>query len=122
VNWENIQYFSPEEFQCACCGKELMDQHFVEKLDAARDYLQIPFKINSGYRCPEHNKAVSPSTGTTGPHTTGRAADIALSYGDARKALTTLSMRFGGIGIKQHGPRESRFLHVDDLAQRIWTY
>ena len=122
MNWSNIQHFSREEFVCKCgCDTELMDQHFVEKLDGARDYLQIPFKINSGYRCPEHNDAVSGS-GRTGPHTTGKAADIALSYQDARKALTTLSIRFGGIGLQQKGPRESRYIHVDDLAPRLWTY
>ena len=121
MNWDNIQHFTADEFKCKCCGKELMDQHFVEKLDAARDYLEVPFVITSGYRCPEYNDKIS-SSGTSGPHTTGKAADIALAYGDARKALTTLSMRFGGIGIKQHGPREGRFIHVDDLAQRIWTY
>jgi uncharacterized protein YcbK (DUF882 family) len=98
-----------------------MDQHFVEKLDAAREYLSLPFVITSGYRCAAHNDAVSDS-GTTGPHTTGKAADIALSYQDARKALPTLSLRFGGIGLQQKGPRDSRFIHVDDLAPRIWTY
>ena len=96
-----------------------MDQAFIEKLDETRESLGIPFPITSGYRCPEYNNEVS-STGFAGPHTTGQAADIALSRLNARKALTALSMRFGGIGINQRG--DGRFIHVDDLSPRIWTY
>jgi len=96
-----------------------MDFEFMQRLDEARHQLGFPFPITSGYRCPKHNAAVS-STGLKGPHTTGRAADIALSYTGARKALTLLSQNFTGIGIQQRG--EGRFIHVDLLQPRLWSY
>ena len=117
--WNKIKHFSRDEFVCACCGEEKMDQEFLHKLDGARDLLDIPFVITSGYRCPAHNSAVS-STGETGPHTTGKAADIALSGKNARDALVMLAHVFNGIGLNQKGA--GRFIHVDLLNRRIWTY
>lgn len=120
MNWSNIQHFKESEFKCHCgCGRADMDQQFIERLDMVRGKLGFPISINSGYRCPAHNDKVS-STGRTGPHTTGKAADLGLSYTGARKALTTLSEVFNGIGLQQKG--ESRFVHVDALEPRIWTY
>ena len=119
MNWADIVHFNPSEFTCSCCGVEQMDADFMRKLDAVRATFDFPFIISSGYRCPEHNQAVS-STGPSGPHTTGKACDIALSYESARAALVPLATAFSGIGINQKGP--SRFIHVDDLDPRIWTY
>ncbi len=119
MDWADIVHFNPSEFTCSCCGVEQMDADFMRKLDAVRATFDFPFIISSGYRCPEHNQAVS-STGPSGPHTTGKACDIALSYESARAALAPLATAFSGIGINQKGP--SRFIHVDDLDPRIWTY
>jgi uncharacterized protein YcbK (DUF882 family) len=90
---------------------------------AGRD---IPVTITSGYRCPEHNMAVGDS-GASGPHTTGRAVDIAVSRDRASRLVkAALGMGFMGIGLKQHGPESGRFVHLDTLASRagqiIWTY
>lgn len=85
--------------------------------------------INSGYRCPAHNAKVS-KTGESGPHTTGLAADIRIS-GKPAYELVAKAIELGatGIGLHQHGPRESRFVHLDTLANSadyprpvIWTY
>lgn len=122
MNWDKIAHFTADEFRCRCgCGLADMDEAFMVKLDQVRDYLCFPITISSGYRCPEHNNVVS-GTGFTGPHTTGKAADLLLSYGQARTALTTLCLRFSGIGIQQKGPAKGRFIHVDTLADRVWTY
>lgn len=117
--WDQLKYFKEEEFQCACCGRADMDFDFLKKLDKAREIIGHPITINSGFRCPAHNNAVS-STGTTGPHVTGKAADLGLAYIEARNALPTLMLMFSGIGINQKG--SGRFIHVDELARRIWTY
>lgn len=122
TDWGTIEHFTRAEFICKCgCGREAMDPDFMRKLDAARESVGVVFSITSGYRCPEYNDKVSGS-GLDGPHTTGKAADISLSYTDARKALTTFCLRFGGVGIKQHGAPSGRFIHVDDLTSRVWTY
>jgi uncharacterized protein YcbK (DUF882 family) len=122
------RYFQPFEFNCKCCGHNYMEQEFIERLDTLREACDFPFEIVSGYRCKLHNSRVS-STGDNGPHTTGRAADIACG---GERAITLLSHAcklglFTGIGVKQHGA--SRFIHLDDLPPHIkrprpwiWTY
>jgi uncharacterized protein YcbK (DUF882 family) len=104
-----------------------MQTHFLELLDSLRDECGFPLIVTSGYRCPEHNAAVS-STGRTGPHTTGRAADLAVDGARAHALMTiALAMGFSGLGVNQKGP--GRFLHVDDLPNAsgqprptIWSY
>jgi uncharacterized protein YcbK (DUF882 family) len=133
VNWSQIAHFAPHEFICqglTCCGgAERMDGDFVLRLDALRKALGKPLLVTSGYRCPEHNDRVS-STGRTGPHTTGRAADLALVGRDAFVVLRmAFDFGFTGIGLKQHGPHGRRFVHLDTLPDApgqprpwVWTY
>ena len=99
-----------------------MDNDFMRKIVILRRELGFPFPITSGYRCPEHNNNVS-STGLNGPHTTGKAIDIGVSYGHAVKLLKSaiMSDMFTGIGINQKD--SGRFIHLDDLdREAIWTY
>ena len=122
--WE---YFTVEELACRCgCGQAAMNHEFMQRLIDLREYLAFPLPITSGYRCPEHNMAVGDS-GASGPHTTGRAVDIAVSRERASRLVkAALGMGFMGIGLKQHGPESGRFVHLDTLASRagqiIWTY
>lgn len=124
MNWSSIKYFSAREFECKCCGVEAMNEAFVKKLDLARHEANTSFVISSGYRCPAYNEKIS-SSGATGPHTTGMAADILLSGDAMRDTLSLLSDMFERIGLNQKGDWETRFVHVDDLTDRpgkIWTY
>ena len=127
IDWGRYENFSEAEFRCSCCGKADMDAGFLDKLQAIRTAYGKPMRINSGYRCPDYNDAVSGS-GRDGPHTTGRAADIGLSGADARE-IVGMAYRQGmtGIGVKQKGPHNSRFIHLDDLdpphpRPTIWSY
>lgn len=123
--WE---FFSLEELTCHCgCGRMEMKDEFMRKLVALRDDLGVPLRVTSGFRCSAWNRNVS-TTGESGPHTTGRAVDIAIAgvevYDLVRHALAREMM---GIGLRQHGPWASRFIHLDDLhipggRPRIWTY
>jgi zinc D-Ala-D-Ala carboxypeptidase len=118
-------YFTVEELTCRCgCGQMLMDHEFMLKLVALRDLIGFPMPITSAYRCPAHNARVS-STGDDGPHTTGKAVDIAASYQNAQQIVTqALWMGFLGVGIKQHGPVSGRMVHLDMVPgpKRLWTY
>lgn len=123
------RYFKREEFDCKCgCAKGGMADDFIDKLDNIRHQLGVAMHITSGYRCPRHNNAVS-TTGSDGPHTTGRAADVGVS-GPAALALVRRATQNGmtGIGINQRGAHAKRFIHMDDLASpdhprpNIWTY
>lgn len=122
------RHFNIGEFACQCgCGQNLIDHQFVTELDELRHRLGYPLSITSGYRCPDHNAKVS-STGRTGPHTTGRAADIGVDRIRAYEVLqTALLMKFTGIGVQQKGG--SRFIHLDNLPNApgqprptCWSY
>ena len=105
-----------------------MADDFITRLDQVRELLGFPLHITSGYRCPDHNDAVS-TTGRDGPHTTGRAADVGISGAQAvaliRRATATA---IAGIGVNQRGDHAKRFIHLDDLQSpdhprpNIWTY
>lgn len=122
------KYFSLEELTCHCgCGSMEMKDDFMRKLVALRDDLQVPLRVTSGFRCRRWNNHVS-TTGEYGPHTTGRAVDIAIAGPDAFDLVRhALAREFTGIGIRQHGPWSGRFIHLDDLVilngrPRVWTY
>lgn len=122
-----MRYFRPDEFDCKHCGQNRMDDQFLIEIDELRHRYGKPLVITSGYRCPDHNAAVS-STGRTGPHTTGRAADIGVDRKNALAVLRiAMEMGFTGIGVQQKGG--ARFIHLDNLPDAagqprptIWSY
>ena len=75
-----MRYFEMKEFACKCCGQlppsaEQNLQALVEHvLDPARERLGMPITVNSGYRCPAHNKDVGGVKNSQ--HLKGEAADI----------------------------------------------
>jgi hypothetical protein len=100
------------------------DDDFIRMLDALREAVGHPLIITSGYRSPQYNASVS-STGETGPHTEGRAADIAASGPLAHKLLLwALRLGFTGIGVSQKGT--NRFIHLDHAKgvprPAVWSY
>lgn len=121
------RYFDLSEFDCSHCGENKMEPRFIDRLDDLRHRCGFPLRVTSGYRCPEHNQAVS-TTGPSGPHTTGWAVDFGISHQDAHTLLTyATDMGFAGIGINQKGG--GRFIHLDDLLPpnhsprpHIWSY
>jgi zinc D-Ala-D-Ala carboxypeptidase len=124
----NLRYFSISEFACRCgkCENHI-DLGFVRELDELRHRYGRPLIVSSGYRCPAHNSKVS-NTGRTGPHTTGKAADLLVDRGDAFQLLRlAMGMSFTGIGLQQKG--SGRFLHLDTLPNApgqprptVWSY
>lgn len=109
--------FSLSEFQCksgAAVPDDLLPKikKLAESLQALRDDIGLPIKINSGYRSPEHNAKIGGVKNSQ--HTKGTAADIAvvgLSPRETRKKLEILiksgKMLQGGIGAY------STFTHYD---------
>lgn len=112
-----LKHFHISEFACPCCGECQMNIDFLLRLDKARMIADTPFKINSGYRCPKHNKEVG---STSENHTSGHAVDIKCTYGIKRgKMLRGLYLA----GFKRVGIRKD-FLHTDDMdkAESCWLY
>lgn len=66
--------FSSSEFECPHCHQSPMDPLLISILQIIRDHVKLPIVVNSGYRCPEHNKRVGGVANSQ--HIFGKAADI----------------------------------------------
>jgi len=103
-------HFDREEFTCKCseCNFDTVDVVLLQVLEHIRLKYNSPVRINSGCRCPVHNKAVGGSKNSQ--HLYGRAADIVV---DGVKAVDvyawldeTYSRRYG-MG------KYNTFTHID---------
>lgn len=122
-------HFTDRELACRCgCGM-LPRQSSQDRLERLRVLCAFPFIVTSAARCSKHNAAVS-TTGDDGPHTKGGAFDIGVAGGSALILVDKArEVGFTGIGIKQKGPYQERYVHVDDLEDApgqprpwIWSY
>ena len=125
MNWI---YFTEEEL--ACKGTDECDMHpeFMDKLIAVREDYNEPMIITSGYRHLAYNDTIGGAKNS--PHLYGRAVDIKVAGGDALR-LIGVALRHGmtGVGVKQRGDHDRRFIHLDDMPQSdthprpwIWSY
>ena len=118
-------HFTHAELECPCCDRNRVTEAFLERLEALRDKMQCPLYLTSAYRCPIHNDSVS-QTGLNGPHTTGQAVDVLISYKKAfLLAKYAFALGFTGVGVNQRGLLDKRFIHLDTLTvnrPRIWSY
>jgi uncharacterized protein YcbK (DUF882 family) len=125
IDWRQFANFSRPEFICKCgCGRVDMDAKFLHALQSLRTQLGFRFKISSGWRCPDYNATVS-TTGWTGPHTTGAAADILVYHDRAERIMSNAAVYgFKGFGANQKGHHAKRFIHLDTAREaiRFWTY
>ena len=109
--WE---FFSYSEMACRHCGRALMQAAFMDRLDFARRALGGPIVVVSGWRCPDHNKAVGGAEASL--HMQGRAAD--LFYGETVR-LGDLFEACRSAGLTGFGIYRS-WLHVDNGPRRMW--
>lgn len=109
--------FVSNEFKCKCnrstCNASFISERLIEELEYIRAYFNAPVKINSGFRCNEHNQAVG---GTIySQHTFGRAADIDVVGVSPKKVQEYLKNRHNdqyGIGSYK------TFTHIDVRDQK----
>jgi zinc D-Ala-D-Ala carboxypeptidase len=123
MNWQDYPNFSEAEFKCSHCGKVNMNPEFLQKLQMLRTAFAKPMRITSGYRCPDH--PIEAKKASSGAHTTGCAADVAVQGRDAHDLLRlAFHFRFTGIGVQQKG--SGRFIHLDTLTEsprpNVWSY
>ena len=121
-NWKAIKYFTENEFRCPCGGKCNIDMEFVSMLDEAREIAGIPFHINSGCRCKEHNTEVGGRENSAHIFTKylkTTAADIKCkTY--RRRFIIVRALQEAGF---THIGIASDFIHVDsDQRKAIWLY
>ena len=119
--WE---FFSEDELRCKGTDEINMDEEFMKKLIALRRELNQYMKIISGYMHIAYGDVI----GTTrdSPHLLGKAVDIAC-HGKKAYNIIRLGMVHGftGIGVKQHGEKMERFVHLDTdnhSYPTIWSY
>lgn len=114
MNWELVKkYFKQEEFSCPCCGKNNMLEEFILKLYNAREISGVPFIINSGYRCYNHNKKISGMPNSY--HLLGEACDIKCYDGWQRYQIISGAIKAGIYGIIIY----ENFIHIDNRRSQI---
>jgi len=115
-------YFTREELACSHCGELHMDNLFMDALVRIRKRCDFPLPITSGYRCPDHPIELKKGH-THGPHTTGKAVDVAITGEQAIIFLRhVLNYNITGIGINQSEHGGTKFIHIDQVRPRIWSY
>ncbi|WP_372921470.1 YcbK family protein [Roseovarius sp.] len=110
--WPN---FSPAEIACRGTGQIKLHPEALDTLQALRDRLGKPLIVNSGYRNPEHNRAVGGATRSK--HMEGTAFDISMANHDP-ETFERAAREVGFLGFGTY-PR-SNFMHVDLGPARSW--
>ncbi|MFI2810156.1 D-Ala-D-Ala carboxypeptidase family metallohydrolase [Microbulbifer sp. JSM ZJ756] len=106
--------FSPQEpnLACPCCGEFYLNVAAMDALQAVRDEIKRPIRINSGHRCALHNARVG---GAPLSQHKLIAFDLSLA-GHDRLALRDACKRAGFTGFGYY----RTFLHVDPGRRRFW--
>lgn len=108
------RHFRAREFQTGNCNIVIVSKILLSVLDTLREKIGEPIYINSGYRTPEHNKAVGGST--LSYHMYGMAADIRADKHTPKQLYTILDkMLKGWGGLEEH----ETFIHVD-VREKEW--
>ncbi len=74
--------FSKSEFECKCRQCDMPEEVYLNlvkvasQLQLLRDHFKASIKINSGYRCPQHNQNIGGSERSQ--HKLGTASDIVV--------------------------------------------
>ncbi|QDP58897.1 MAG: putative peptidase M15 [Prokaryotic dsDNA virus sp.] len=120
--------FKYSEFKCKCGNcempKEVYEnmQKVAEQLQVLRDFLGRGIKINSGYRCPEHNENIGGTKNSQ--HKLGKASDIVVSGMEPEVVKAQIEDRIlngemlqGGLGLY------NTFVHYDIRGEKArWNY
>lgn len=107
-----MKKFRPHEFECQCfkCGLGFaaMDVDFLDRLDLARLYADVKFKLTSAVRCEQHNRDEGGLEDSS--HLKGLAVDIATPTSHIRNRVI-----FGLVkaGFHRYGIYDD-YIHVDD--------
>ena len=113
--WDEIRYFSREEFRCKCGGRYCdgypvgIDMNMVKIADEIRSRIGKPIQINSGIRCKTHNSNVGGVSNSQ--HLLGKAADLRCPSGYTPAQMASIAEEIigntGGIGVYSWG------IHID---------
>lgn len=118
--------FNSKEFECSCkkCEWQYIEDSLLQKLEEVRELYGKPIRVTSGYRCPEHNKAIGGAPSSS--HVSGMAADIQpviVTLDELDELYDICYNIFDNIG----DGRNKGFVHVDvrppkSSGKRRWIY
>ena len=121
LRWPNFRAkeIACDHGQCVYCDGEVwLDEDALDALQRMRTILNAPIEINSGHRCPQHNRSVG---GARHSAHLELAFDISLAR-HARPALFAAAREAGF----RHFGFMNYALHVDmrplEAAAEFWTY
>ena len=117
-------HFNVREFRCQCGGSHetLIASELVDKLEALYTTLNCSkIIVTSGYRCPEHDKAVGGTS--SGQHIKGTAADICCYGQDGQpissKTVCCKAQDLGFTGIANI-TSSYQYTHLDVRTSAKW--
>lgn len=84
TNAHDTKNFKVSEFACKHCGQNEIDQRVLNMAQELRDYLGVPVRVNSGYRCKVHNASPAVKGAKNSKHVLGKACDLACELGGAK--------------------------------------
>ena len=115
--------FKVSEFACKHCGENKIDQRVINMAQEIRDFLGVPVRVNSGYRCEVHNTKVGGVKGSK--HTKGLACDLSCSKGGKALFDAVHSLREQGRLIDLNYCiyyKAKNFIHIDCGGKRNNLY
>ena len=117
-------HFNTREFRCQCGQphETLIASELIDKLESLYTALNCSkIIVTSGYRCPEHDKAVGGTS--SGQHTKGTAADVCC-YGQDGQTISSKTvcckaqnLGFGGIA---NITNSYQYTHLDVRTSGKW--
>lgn len=118
--WDDIEFFTREEFRCKCDGKYCngypvdIDMNMVKIADQIRSRIGKPITVNSGLRCKTHNANVGGVSNSQ--HLFGNAADLGCPSGFTPTQMASIAEEImgdtGGIGTYSWG------IHIDTRSTK----
>lgn len=112
--WDDIEYFTRDEFRCPCgrCGGFPVEpeEKLVRLEDKVRRHFGRPARNSSGVRCEKHNAEVGGAPGSR--HKLGKAVDFCIPGVSAAKIDAYVgSLR----DVRYHYCIDGSYVHMDIL-------
>lgn len=123
--WDDIKYFTREEFRCQCGGKYCNGfpaepaEETARMADEIRRRAGVALTVNSGLRCKRHNAEVGGVSNSL--HTTGQAVDLGGNIAPAKLHEIAAQVQAemipgrGGLGLYSWG------IHIDNGKKSRWN-
>lgn len=119
-----IIYFKPQEIACRGTGLVLLTPVSIDalkRLDDLRRVMGHPLIVTSGYRSPQHNRAVGGAKASK--HMEGIAFDVSMANADPHRfEAEARKLGFTGIGLypPQKPTGAKGFIHIDTRKGQAW--